>query len=95
MSGDDDGATPTSDPIPAQPAPSPTLDGMFTIHEMVLALPRGAVASSEDGQTVLAEVRGGFCAQAGSMQGTYDGWTFTPTSEEVTGVWFVAPVEAL
>ena len=72
-------------------------DGLFTIEEMVLELPPGAFDAVDDeqaaeGQTALADVRGGFCATTGSLQGTYDGWTFTPTAEETTGVWFVAPV---
>ena len=74
-------------------------NGLFTIDEMVLDLPPGAFATSSDAtdesQTALAEVRGGFCTHTGSLQGIYEGWTFTPTSEEATGVWFVAPHEPL
>jgi hypothetical protein len=68
-------------------------DGRFTIDELVLELPAGLSSSLEDGQTGLVEVRGGFCARTGSIQGTYEGWTFTPTAEEAGGVFFVAPVE--
>ena len=84
-------------------------DGLFTIEELVLSLPPGSFAlaahgtSSEgqpgpevgEGQTALAEVRGGFCTHTGSLQGVYEGWTFTPTAEVATGVWFVAPLETL
>lgn len=74
-------------------------EGLFSIEELVLELPPGALPPVEDepvedGQTALAEVRGGFCTHTGSLQGTYEGWTFTPTAERAAGVWFVAPMEA-
>jgi len=65
-------------------------DGTFYIPEMVLHVPQEAMGL-DHGQTGWAAVMGGFCTETGSFQGSYEGWTFTPTAVEAAGTWFMAP----
>jgi len=66
-------------------------EGLFVLDDLVLRLPADAMESTAAEQTALVSATGGFCVETGSLQGSYEGWTFSPTSAETRGVWFAAP----
>jgi hypothetical protein len=65
-------------------------DGTFAFEELAVTLPMAAMPTGDHGQAAVANVRGGFCEATESIQGSYDGWTLTPTATPTTGSWFIA-----
>ena len=66
--------------------------GRFSASEVTIVLPPGASSRTDESQTALVDVNGAFCTATGSLQGRFQGWTFTPTVEETDGAWFIAPL---